>query len=271
LLVGGGDRPPDLTTGALSRLHVPAGVRALTMQRVARLRPPARAVVEAAAVLHVPAPTAALAAVSRPSPPDLLDALDAACAPALATLDPPPLGQIAHHLRHAGRGDAWLEAAERAADQAAALGDDPEAVRLLAEALRHGDLAPDRRGRLAVKLARAAIQTVHVTGDLLDPLERAPHERLPPTVRGEPSFRLALLREAAGADARVVRRLYTDAVELLDRPDLRAWVLTGLAMPTAPGVPLAEHRAWLHRALDLLPAVTDPTFRVFLLGKVTMV
>jgi len=310
LLVGGGDRPPDLTTGALSRLHVPAGVRALTMQRVARLGPPARAVVEAAAVLHVPAPTEVLAAVSRLSPPDLLDALDEAldrgllaehgerigfrhllaaqavyetvtgvrrrylhdrAATALATLDPPPLGQIAHHLRHAGRGDAWLEAAGRAADQAAALGDDPEAVRLLAEALRHGDLAPDRRGRLAVKLARAAIQTVHVTGDLLDLLERALHERLPPTVRGELSFRLALLREAAGADARVVRRLYTDAVELLDRPDLRAWVLTGLAMPTAPGVPLAEHRAWLHRALDLLPAVTDPTFRVFLLGKVTMV
>src|SRR5690606_6014707 len=31
LLVGGGDRPPDLTTGALARLQVPSGVRALTM------------------------------------------------------------------------------------------------------------------------------------------------------------------------------------------------------------------------------------------------
>ncbi|HEY8452365.1 MAG: LuxR C-terminal-related transcriptional regulator [Micromonosporaceae bacterium] len=310
LLVGGGDRPPDLTTRALSRLQVPPGVRALTMERVERLSPPARAVVEAAAVLHVPVATEVLATVSGLSPPDLVDALDEAldrgllaehgervgfrhllaaqavyqaatgvrrrylhdrAATALSAVDPPPLGQIAHHLRHAGRHEEWLEAAERAADQAAALGDDPEAVRLLQEALRHGDLDPARRGRLAVKLARAAIQTVHVTEDLLDLLERVLHDRLPPAVRGELSFRLALLREAAGADARVVRRLYTDAVELLDRPDLRAWVLTGLAVPTAPGVPLAEHRAWLRRALDLLPAVTDPGFRIFLLGKITMV
>jgi hypothetical protein len=38
-----------------------------------------------------------------------------------------PLGQVAHHLKHAGRLDDWADAAEQAARQAVNLGNDGEA------------------------------------------------------------------------------------------------------------------------------------------------
>lgn len=303
-------RGGDWARQALDELDVPGGIRDLALHRVAGLSDDARAVVEAAAVLQVPVPVPVLAAVCAMPRPRLLAALEEAlargllaetgsdvgfrhllaaqaayeatssprrrdlhdrAAAVLGRLEPVPLGQVAHHLRQAGRTYAWVDAAERAADQAVELGDDMEAVRLLLDVLRHDRLGHGRRGRLAVKLARAAIQTVHITTEVTGLLTEVLAGDLPAAVRGELGFRLALLHEAAGADAALVRQLYTDAVDLLDRPDLKAWVLTGLAIPTAPGVPLAEHRDWLRRALAVLPSVDDPDFEVFLLGKAAMV
>jgi hypothetical protein len=72
--------------------------------------------------------------------------LHARAADTLRLLDPPPLGQVAAHLRNAGRTDAWVDAAERAADQALAVGNDAQAIRLLEEVLRDAPLAVDRAG-----------------------------------------------------------------------------------------------------------------------------
>ena len=296
---------------ALAALDVPSGIRDPVLARISRLSDGARLVVRAAAVLQTPVPVPVLAATCQVPTAQVLAGLDelldsglftedgmavgfrhllaaqavygtlsgprrrelhGRAAAALGSLQPPPLGQLAHHLRHAGRLAEWAEVAERAADQALELGHDAEAARLLEELLRHAPLDPDRRGRIATRLAQAAIETVEITPELTELLAGVLELELPAAVRGELAFRLALLHEAVGSDAGVVRRLYTTAVgDLADRPDLKAWAMMGLAIPTAPAVPLAEHRRWLHRMLQTLPNVDDSDFRLFLRGKAAMV
>ena len=198
--------------------------------------------------------------------------LHARAAAALAAIRPPPHGQLAHHLRHAGHLDAWVTAVERAADQAAGLGHDDEVVRLLEQVLRNAPLDHEQRGRIALKLARAAVETLHAQ-DVLDPLLAVPTELLPARTRSELRFWLSLLLNQTGDDPVRQRRLTEEAVaELDDRPDLKAWAMVGLGIPIgAPDVPLAEHLRWLRRSLELLGQVSDPALEVLLLGKVARV
>jgi DNA-binding CsgD family transcriptional regulator len=296
---------------ALDELAVPSGIRDPLLERVSRLSAAARAAAEAAAVLQVPVPLSLLTAVCRVATARALrgveealaagvlvetgavvgfrhllaaqavdeamasprrQALHARAASALEALDPVPLGQLAHHLRQAGRTHAWLTVAERAADQAVELGHDAEAARLLEEVLRHAPLDGEHRGRVAVKLGRAAMESLRSDQDLIALLSDAVEQDPPRSVRGELRFRLAVLLEVSGGDRSRQRRLYADAVEELnDRPDLKAWAMLGLALPGAPGVPLPEHLRWVHRLLEILPKVNDPAFEVFLLGKAAMV
>lgn len=295
---------------ALAELDVPTSIRESVLERVNRLSEPARTVVEAAATLHVAVESPVLEATTGVDAGVLLSGLaealesglltetgktigfrhvlaaqavyenipgprqrdlHARAAAALAELSPPPLGQVAHHLRHAGRIEQWVVAAERAADQALALGHDAEAVRLLEEVLRHVDLPADQAGRLAIKLGQAAIEALctQENADLLSDILR---RDLSPPVRGELRFRLALLLHELGDDPVRERQVFTDAVaELDERPDLQAWAAMVLGIPTAAGIELAEHRQWLQRALELLPRVPDPTFQAFVRGKVAMV
>jgi len=90
-------------------------------------------------------------------------------AAALDAAVPAPLGQIAHHLQHAGRVADWRDAAQRAAEQALDMGHGGEAARLLEEVMRGAALDAQRRGQIAVMLGRAAIETLHADGtaDLL--------------------------------------------------------------------------------------------------------
>lgn len=190
----------------------------------------------------------------------------------LAAVDPCPLGQLVHHLKHADRVAEWVRAAERAADHAATLGHDTEAARLLVDVLRRVRLDTDHRGRIAVKLARAAVETLHITEETTSLLEEMLQEDLPRVVRGELALRLALLLHQVGGDPRRQRQLYAQAVENLDdRPDLKAWAMVCLGIPMADGTSAQEGKAWLTRALEMLPAVDDPEFEVFLLGKAAMV
>ncbi|QSB16052.1 AAA family ATPase [Natronosporangium hydrolyticum] len=295
---------------ALAELDVPSSIRESVLERVSRLSEPARAVVAAAAVLHRSVPVAVLTETCRVAPEQLLSALNEAldsallaepgeeigfrhqlaaeavyaelagpvradlhgrAAAALSALPPVPLGQVAHHLRHAGRLPEWVDAAEQAAVQALALGHDVAAARLLEEVLRHAPLPPDRAGRLAARLAQASIEALR-TREVADLLSSVLARELSPSVRGELRFRLGLLLHELGDDPARERRLVADAVaELTDRPDLRAWAAVVLGIPTTEGVPLAEHRRWLQRAMEFLPAVADPVFEAFLLGKVAMV
>jgi predicted ATPase len=87
--------------------------------------------------------------------------LHARAAGALELLRPVPLSQVAYHQERAGRLAEWAVTAEAAADEATGLGHDEEAARLLAHVLRHAPLDVEQRGRIAVKLGRAAGQTLH--------------------------------------------------------------------------------------------------------------
>src|SRR5690606_19840266 len=160
---------------------------------------------------------------------------------------------IAHHLQHAGQTEEWVVAAERAAEQALALGHDAEAVRLLEQVLRHAPLSPDRAGQLAIKLGRAAIEALatRVTADLLADILQL---ELTAVFVGELRFRLALLLLELGVDPARERQVFTAAVAELDEPaELEAGAAMVVAIPTEGGVELAEHRRWLQRAVELLP------------------
>ncbi|MGX7670725.1 helix-turn-helix transcriptional regulator [Plantactinospora sp. DSM 117369] len=295
----------------LSDLDVPAGIRDPVRERVSRLGSAAKAVVEAAAVLQTPFPESLLLSVARLSTADATDGLTeglasglladyrpttvgfrhvlaaqavyggitgprqrelhARAAEALRELRPMPAGQVAHHLRRAGRLTEWVAAAEIAADQAVALGDDAEAVRLLAEVLRHAPLDTARQGHIAVKLGRAALESLRQDPEVIDLLTAALEHDQPAAVRGELRFALAILYDAFERHD-LQRELFAEALaDLADRPELKAWAMVGLGIPRSLGVPAAEHQMWLHRALQILPEVANPVVEVFLLGKVAMV
>ncbi|MEV3984383.1 AAA family ATPase [Nonomuraea sp. NPDC049758] len=294
----------------LDELGVPAGVRDSVLERVRGLSANAQAVAEAAAVLRVAVPVPDLVATCRVPEQDAHEGLDelldrglfaehagtagfrhalavqavygsiplprrqdlhVRAAKAVARQKPTPLGQIAHHHRHAGQHDAWVDAAEKAADRAVALANDAEAERLLEAVLRHAPLDPEREGRLAAKLGWAGGYALGA--DELIGLLRAAAARQPPgPVRGELNYLIGLKLEAGGAAPELTREAMIEAVaDLADRPVLAAYAMVGLGMPRTPGVPLAEHLRWLDLALERLPEIAEPERRISVLGKVAMV
>lgn len=296
---------------ALDELDVPDRIRDTVLERVGRLSPGARTMAEAAAVLQSTQPSQVLQATSVCADEHLLDAFEetlrsgllfeegaslgfrhplaaqavydaipgprrrqihARAAAALQELGDPALGQIAHHLRHSGESAQWADAAERAADQAMALRNDAQAVRLLADVLREASLAPAVRARLAVKLGQAAVEAIHAAPDVTGLLASVLEEPLPAPARGELRLSLSVLLSQVGGDPVLRRQLYADAVDDLDhRPDLQAWAMVGLGIPTVPGVNPAELLHWLHRSLEIVPRIDDPVDRVFMWGKAAMV
>jgi DNA-binding CsgD family transcriptional regulator len=188
-------------------------------------------------------------------------------AAALRTQSPVPLGQVAHHLRCAGVLDEWATTAEAAADHAVALAHDAEAARLLSDVLRNATLDPAHRARVAVKLGRAATQTLHAD-QVADLLSAALDQDPPVTVRGELRLLLANALNHNADDPGRQRRLFAGAVaDLGDRPALRAWAMVGLSLPTVQGIPLAEDRRVLTEAVELVAGIDDPLAEVFVLGK----
>ncbi|MEV0589898.1 helix-turn-helix transcriptional regulator [Nonomuraea cavernae] len=292
---------------AVAELDVPPGVRDSVRERVARLPETARAVAEAAAVLQVPVRLEALAQVSELPKADTVAGVDellvsgllaeqagsvafrhvlaaqavyggiplgrrqelhARATLAVRAVEPVPLGQEAHHLRQAGRLTDWVEAADRAAEQASQLGDDAEAVRILEDVLREAPLAPERRGLLAVRLGWAAAQVLRPPA-VIDLLSRALESEQPGPLRGQLHFLIGLLQERLGEDSGVQRRALAAAVDDLgDLPALAVWVMASLGRPIDASVPLAEHLVWLDRALDAVPTMDDPIEEVFVLGKI---
>lgn len=295
---------------ALDELDVPTKIRDSVLERVAGLDRAAGQMVEAAAVLQVPVRIPLLVRTSVLDGEDALRAIDQAMksgvlaehsegigfrhplaaqavyedipsprrhllhSRAAAELDdfqPVPLGQVAHHLRHAGRLDEWVVAAERAAKQAFELSNDDEAVRILYDVLRYAPATPEQRGRLAIMLGQSAIEAQRSL-DVMDLLSGVLEEELPAAVRGELRFQLGVLLHDAGTQLMRAHQMFTDAISDLDhRPDLKAWAMVVLGIPMAGESDPAEHREWLHRALAVVPEIDDPAFQVFLLGKVAMV
>ncbi|MFD8322576.1 helix-turn-helix transcriptional regulator [Kitasatospora purpeofusca] len=209
----------------LTALRVPRSLREVLADRRSRLGPEATALVDAAAVLAVPAGQARLAesagldeergeaallealgaAVLRQTGPDsygfahvlaqeaVYDALPGPVRQrahrrvldVLLAQDPPPLVQIAHHTRATGDRKAWLPRAQAAADRATALGDHGTAATLLDEILEQPDLTPDQLTGAARAMSLAAHFRTDHTATLAVLRRLMLLPGLPTPVRGE--------------------------------------------------------------------------------------
>ena len=169
-----------------------------------------------------------------------------------------PLAQLAHHFKEGGRVGEWLGYAEAAADQALSLGDDEAAAELLRDALAAPDADADRRGRLAIKLGRAALGGL-VQSEVVALLQRVlDEEPLPRSTRGELRSYVGQLRLRSG-DGRAGRGDLLQAVpELEQRPELAARVMLQLAVPSTGAAHIDEHLEWLRRAHEVAATVSDP-------------
>ncbi|WP_286158391.1 LuxR family transcriptional regulator [Streptomyces sp. CB03911] len=280
-----GAGPAD-DVSALAEAAVPRGLREAVTARMASLSEPAAQVVEAAAVLAVPASQHLLTEVTgldpRQAGPALTEALRAAVlresAPghygfrhALAqqavyqdipgphrhdlhrqavrilwTTPSPPLVQIAHHTRALGDTAAWLRQAEAAADQATALGDEGTATTLLHEILAEPRLEPDLRTRSALALSRIAVHAVDHTTSATALRRILSDPQLPAAARGEIRLTLGLLMVNQARDSSGERELQRAVEELATRPELAARAMVALALDDQK--PPQDARAWLERA-----------------------
>ncbi|GHH69108.1 LuxR family transcriptional regulator [Kitasatospora indigofera] len=270
----------------LTEAAVPRGLREAVTARMSALSEPATAVVEAAAVLAVPASRHLLTELTgldpRQAGPALTEALRAAVlretAPghygfrhALAqqavyqdipgphrqdlhrlavrvlwTTPQPPLVQIAHHTRALGDIPAWLRQAEAAADQATALGDEGTATTLLHEILAEPRLEPDLRTRSALALSRIAVNGVDYTTTTSTLRRILADPQLPTAARGEIRLALGLLMFNLARDAAAPTELERAVEELATRPELAARAMVALAMAHQRSSQAA--RAWMDRA-----------------------
>jgi DNA-binding CsgD family transcriptional regulator len=193
--------------------------------------------------------------------------LHAGAATTLAEVHPVPRSQVAYHLRQAGRLAEWAVAAEAAADEAEALGNDTEVTRLLGEVMERAPLDEEQRGRIAVKLGRAALQTLD-TRAATDLLSAALEHDQPTVVRGELRLLLASALNQHGDELKRQRQLWADAVaELDERPDLQAMAAISLGYLIDQDVSVAEDLAWVERSLDIVQRAGDPLLEVFIVGK----
>jgi tetratricopeptide (TPR) repeat protein len=222
----------------LDDLGVPTALRDSILERLDRLDPEARRVVQAAAVLSAPAAEQELVEVAELSSGHLDEVLAEALSSALlvetregvygfrhvlarqavedAVPSPVrrrlhlsaarvlegaperPLARLAHHYRAAGRTAEWIRCAEAAADRATSLEDDATAYRFLKEAVAVPILPPATKARLATKLAGHARYCL-AHGDAIEILRRVlDAERLAPGTRGEVRLWLARLLIQAG-------------------------------------------------------------------------
>ncbi|MET8764045.1 AAA family ATPase [Lentzea sp. NPDC004782] len=226
--------------GELEHADVPEGLRAAVTERLVALSPHGAAVVDAAAVLSVPATEALLAEVAGLEPEQaaqgLLDALGAAVLQEIGTgrywfrhvlaqqvayrhvpgprrtrlhrraievfetHDPVPLVQIAHHTLATGDREGWLVRAEEAADQAVALGDTGTAVTLLQQLLNETDVRVEQRSRVALALARIADYGADFATNARLLRAVLADPLLPEAVRGEVRLGLGLITVNVAAD-----------------------------------------------------------------------
>ncbi|TQM80860.1 regulatory LuxR family protein [Saccharothrix saharensis] len=223
----------SLRPGPPDRVHVPVLLRDTMADHLARLGPAVTRVVQAAAVLDVPAAEDVLTAVADLPVREAADALVTAlrtgvlhevsagryalrhplarqatyaplpgprrrslherAAAALAALPDPPLVQLAHHHRHAGNPDAWVGSTAAASEHAVLVGDTALAVQLLEDALADPDLPRAAKDSFAVRLGKLALQSV-VRDHTVRRLREVLADRgMSRTARGEVRLNLGIL------------------------------------------------------------------------------
>lgn len=238
----------------LERAGVPRGLREAVTERLAALTPPAAAIVDAAAVLAVPAEESLLARLAGLDAEEgargLVEALRATVlgetddaryvfrhvlaqqvayrhvpGPRRARLHrraieeleartPVPLVQIAHHTLAAGDREGWFRRAEQAVDQAIALGDVGTAAGLLHRILDEPHLAGDLRSRAALALSRIAVNGGDHTRNAAVLRRILADPQLPSGTRGEIRLALGLLMVNHAGDRTGYRELERCVEEL---------------------------------------------------------
>ncbi|MFE0463097.1 ATP-binding protein [Kitasatospora sp. NPDC058965] len=276
--------------GAAERLHradAPYGLREAVTERLVELSPAGAAVVDAAAVLAVPATEPLLTEVAGLDPAEgargITEALAASVLretdsgqyafrhvlaqqvayqhvpgpgrrrlhrTAIETLQarrPVPLVQIAHHTRALGDRAAWLSRAEEAADQAIAVGDTGTAATLLRQILEEPRLDQELRSRAALALARIASFGADYTANAALLRHIVSDPQLSDATRGEARLGLGLLMITQAGDRAGFEEVERAATELASRPERAARAMVALAMNEWDG---AVERAgeWMDRA-----------------------
>ncbi len=180
----------------------------------------------------------------------------------LAVREPVSWARIAQHWRGGGRTADWLRAAERVAECDGSVSEDEAAVALLEQVLGVGGLPPEKRGRLALTLARGAVLGLRSEGTVQVLRRVVEDPTLPATARGEIRLELGLLlhnQKRCFDEGRA--ELRRAAVELAVQPALAARAMAALANPFFPGASLEENLRWLLRAEEAAAASRDGTAR----------
>ncbi|MFJ7041886.1 ATP-binding protein [Streptomyces sp. NPDC101112] len=289
---------PDV--GELERAEVPGGLREAVSERLTSLSPAGAAVVNAAAVLAVPATETLLAEVAALNGDEtadgLVDALRAAvlretasglygfrhvlaqqvayqnipgprrtrlhqrAIDHLQTQDPLPLVQIAHHTLATGDHQGWLERVEQAVDQAVALGDTGTAAFLLHQILDQPGVDTERRSRAALTLARIVNYGVDYAVTVRELRTVLDDPRLPDATRGEIRLGLGLVMLNLGADPAGFRELAHAVDELATQPHKAAVAMANLALYERDGA-AAHAWDWQGRAERAVRDSADETNR----------
>ncbi|MEU2773720.1 AAA family ATPase [Streptomyces sp. NPDC007162] len=286
--------------GELERAAVPGGLREAVTERLTSLSPAGAAIVDAAAVLAVPASEALLARVAGldgdTAAEALIEALRAAvlretdtgryafrhvlaqqvayrhvlgprrtrlhrrAIDELRTHDPVPLVQIAHHTLAVGDERGWLDGTEKAAEQAVALGDAGTAVTLLHQILGHCRADTERRSRAALALARIVNFGVDHAATVRELRAVLADPRLPPATRGEIRLGLGRTMLNIARDPAGFRELEYAVDELAALPHKAVKAMIALALNDLDGA--AAHRwTWLGRAERAVADGTDEEAR----------
>ncbi|NEA64376.1 LuxR family transcriptional regulator [Streptomyces sp. SID12488] len=287
--------------GELERAAVPSGLREAVTERLTSLSQAGAAVVDAAAVLAVPATEALLAEVAGLDGDTATEALTEALRAAvlretgtgryafrhvlaqqvayrqilgprrvrlhrraideLQTHDPLPLVQIAHHTLAVGDRQGWLDRTEQAAEQAVALGDTGTAGTLLHQILAQSGADTERRSRAALALARIVNFGVDYAATVRELHGVLADPRLPAATRGEIRMELGLTMLNIDRDPAGFRELEHAIDELATLPHKAVKAMIALALHDLDGA-ATQGWTWLGRAEQAVADGTDETSRM---------
>ncbi|SDS51978.1 regulatory protein, luxR family [Streptomyces sp. TLI_053] len=290
---------------ALRESGVPRTLREAIFERMDNLSAAGLAVVEAAAVVEVAADQVLLTRVAGLSPAEgargLVEALRAKVlcetAPgrygfrhvlarqavytntlgpvrtvlhgeavrALEACDPPPLVQIAHHIRARGDMENWPRAAETAARQAIALGDDGAASELLHQLLDQPDTDPKMRSEAALALAEIAHKATDYRRSVEISRRLIADPRLPQLTRARVRATLATLMVNQAGDVAGYREMERAIAELTPWPRYAVLCMVGMVLDEHTQTP-DQIAGWLDRADALLEGDDFPSGRAAVLS-----
>ncbi|WP_406397345.1 AAA family ATPase [Streptomyces sp. NBC_00879] len=298
-------QPNSRVPSSLEGMGVPRALQEVVSTRVAALDPVAVAVVEAAAVLAVPAPEEVLAVLAKLDEEEMEEGVTAAlqasvlieaspgmygfrhvlarravygrifgprrrrlhlrAVEALEGQKPPSLVQIAHHTRQLGDVQAWLPRALAAAGHAVEVGDDGVAADLLQQLLSEPALPPEQRTRCALALSRIAMRRIDQTASLAALRAIVADPALAVATRGEIRLNLGQSLLIKSPRAEGDREIVQAIGELESRPDLAAVAMATLGIGMRD-VSISEDIEWMHRAVDTVASTDDPVARATVLA-----